>query len=294
LSQLDNTSPFSGISERFISRQDWAQFVQKVLEVTAEAYKGFCQKYTIKQDWEKDTFIIVFGDTLTINVEDTLTITLEDTFTINLVDDIQTMIYKYRLYWNVLPQKFLYTPEMKTGEENSNKAVKIDIELSNWHLSEDDRIYFVWECKLLADINLIRNRILREKHRRLIPEYVTEGMVRFLDEHWKYSSEFDDAGMLGFVLYGAIEEIVNAINLAMINPKPLPKAPTSDQRHLWALMCAQKLSKADHLKACNPNPLDGFVVYQSEHRRAFCGRDIRLHHLFFDFDVQTSTYETDN
>ena len=91
-----------------------------------------------------------------------------------------------------------------------------------------------------------------------------------------------------------VQKVLEVTVVAIINPKPLPKVSTSDQRHLWALMRAQKLSKADHLKACNPNPFDGFVIYQSEHHRDFCGRDIRLYHLFFDFDVQTSTYETDN
>ena len=183
--------------------------------------------------------------------------------------------------------KKLYTDEMMIGTETPKKAVELDIciSLSDWLRCEDD-FYFTWECKLVADTAVIANKAEREKHRRLVPEYITKGMVRFLDEHWQYSSKVDDAGILGFVLYGDVDKIVETINQAILNPPLLPKPSTSDLRHYWALHHAQTLSEADHLKICNPSPIEDFVLYHSRHHRNFCGRDIQLYHVFlvFNFD----------
>ncbi len=248
------------ISDPFTDLQDWKKFVPRVLKVTVEAYRLLFQQPISR--WN------------------------EDTFRINLVKRIKYVIYKHRISdMKIESPKPIYTKKMIQGMESPKKAVEPDIciGLADWLRYEDD-FHFIWECKLVADTTIIANKALKDKHAHLPSEYVVEGMVRFLDEHWKYSSEVDDAGMLGFVLYGEADKIVEAINLAILNPPSLPKAPTSDQRRLWAVLRAQMLSQADHLKVCNPSPIEDFAVYQSEHRRNFCGRALRLYHLFLIFD----------
>lgn len=262
----------TNIPEQFTDLQDWKKFVPRVLKVTSQAYRLMCQRPISR--WS------------------------EDTFRINLVDSIKYVIFQHQIYdMKVENPKKLYTEEMMLGKDPPKKAVELDIciGLSDWLRYQDD-FYFTWECKLIADITGIDDKALKDEHKHLISDYVTEGMVRFLDEHWKYSGEVDDAGMLGFVLYGKIDKIVDAINLAILSPPPPPRSSTSDQRRLWALLRAQMLSAADHLKACNPSPIEDLIVYQSKHHRDFNGRGIRLYHLFlvFDFDTQATKSGADN
>ncbi len=253
MSQLDEGSVTSGVSGDFVDPDFWDGFVQDVLELTVESYRILYKKIRPRLGWK------------------------EDTFTINLVDSVRYVIHQQSYPFSVEGQRYIYTPEMKSGEESPDKAVKIDIAMYHWESRSNERIYFAWECKLIVD------QARQKKHERLIPEYITKGIVRFIDGLWKYSEDVNDAGMLGYVLYGNPVDIVKAINQAILDPPPTPP-PSANTRYRQAILCAQTLSLSDLLKTCDPGPVKDFAIYRSCHQRPFCGRDIWLYHLFLIFD----------
>lgn len=213
----------------------WQTFLRVVLEVTVEAYQIMRQKRGARCEWE------------------------EDTFTLNLFKHLLPLASRHPIGLNVKPQVLVFTPEMETGEVSTNEAKKIDLQLWLGSWENHDRIYFAWEAKLIAD------RYMEESYEHLIAEYVTNGIVdRFIDG--KYSSEVNDAGMLGYILLGDANIIVDQINRSML----------SSQR-------IRKLSEEDYLM--NSNPIDGLTdVYSSCHKRVFCDRAICLYHMFLTFD----------
>ncbi len=206
-----------------------------VLEVTVEAYQTMRQKGNAHHGWP------------------------EDTFTLNLFKYILPLASRHPIGLNVKPQVFVFTPEMETGEVSTNEAKKIDIQLWLGSWENHDRIYFAWEAKLIAD------RYAHESYEHLVAEYITDGIVdRFIDG--KYSSEVNDAGMLGYVLVGDVSTIVDQINQSM---------------HAYQRL--RKLLEDDHLK--RTDPIGSFTdAYCSYHKRVFCGRAIRLSHLLLTFD----------
>jgi hypothetical protein len=258
LGQLDDFAPQQDISNDFVSADDWNGFVRNVLEITVEAHLRLQKRCIPLLTWE------------------------ENTFTINLIDDIGYAIRKNRYSYFVRDQKFVYTQAMKEGKVSPNEAPKIDIAMYSWSLSTSDDIYFAWECKLIVD------RARETKHDHLIREYVIDGMVRFVDGHWKYSGDVDEAGMLGYVLYGDTLDIVDAINTAILNPPQFrDEAALADDRYKWARQRAQTLSASDRLELCNPSPVEGTTIYQSNHKRDFNDRDILLYHIFLHFQFAT-------
>jgi hypothetical protein len=175
-------------------------------------------------------------------------------------------------------QRTIYTPEMMAGEVSPKKAVKIDIKIWDKNWDNEDEIYFTWECKLIVD------NAREDKHRRLVPEYITNGIVRFLDANWRYAQTVNDAGILGYVLYGEAAQIVEAINQEMLAIPRRPESSMKDVRAMQALQAARRLSSSDQLKLCNPSPVNTFIFYESCHRRHFCNQVIRLYHFFLTFD----------
>ena len=116
---------------------------------------------------------------------------------------------------------------MKAGEESIREAKVIDLRL--WgHWEDYHQVHFVWECKRVAKASKST-----KTYKGLIPEYITEGMFRFLDE--EYASGLNDAGMLGYVLTGNIPSIVHSINRSM----------TSSRRE-------RKLDMVDNLRQAAP------------------------------------------
>lgn len=213
----------------------WQTFVKVVLGVTVEACQSMRQKGNARREWE------------------------EDTFTLNLFKHIVPIASRHPIGLNVKPQVLVFTKEMEAGDVSTKEAKKIDIQLWLGSWENHDRIYFAWEAKLLAD------RYIDDAHEHLVAEYIKDGIVdRFIDE--KYSSEVNEAGMLGYVLVGDVSTIVEQINQSMHAP----------QRH-------RKLSEEDHLK--KSTPIGSFTdVYGSCHKRVFCDRAICLYHLLLTFD----------
>ncbi len=251
---LDQQSLDIDMPDIFVSPEEWTGFLQDVLETTVAAYLILKRENTVRGTWE----------------EDILTIRME-----------KCMNRLSRMYKSPLcaqTQQPIYTPEMMVGKVSPKKAVKLDIKVWDKNWDNEDEIYFTWECKLIVD------KAREDKHRRLIPEYITNGIVRFLDSNWRYAQAVNEAGILGYVLYGEVAQIVEAINQEMLAIPRRPESSMKDVRAMQALQAARKLSSSDQLKLCNPGPINNFIFYESRHHRHFCNQDIRLYHFFLTFD----------
>ena len=251
---LDQQSLDVDMPDIFVSPEEWTGFLQEVLETTVAAYHILKRESIVSSSWE------------------------EDTFTIRMERCVNRLSRIYKSPLRAQTQRPIYTPEMMVGKVSPKKAVKLDIKVWDKNWDNEDEIYFTWECKLIVD------NAREDKHRRLVPEYITNGIVRFLDANWRYAQAVNDAGILGYVLYGEVEQVVEAINQEMLAIPRRPESSMKDVRAMQALQAARKLSSSDQLKLCNPGPVNNFVFYESRHRRHFCNQDIRLYHFFLTFD----------
>jgi len=211
---------------------EWNSFVRAVLEVTILGYQWMRQKSIARLKWE------------------------EDHFTTNLEDCMRPFAYKIGV--TVVSQIASYTPKMKAGEESIREAKVLDLRL--WgHWENYHQVHFVWECKRVAPKHKGSNT-----YKDLIPEYISEGMFRFLDE--EYAVGLSDAGMLGYVLAGDVPSIVRGINRSM----------TSSRRE-------RKLDITENLRQADP--IGTFTdVYLSCHKRAVSRSLVQIHHMFLKFD----------
>ncbi len=231
------TIPLSSVGEPKQFPIPWSSFVQIVLEITVEAHQNMRRDKIAQRGWEEDIFTALL-----------------------VTKYIRPIVRKHPLSLVVEPQTPVYseamTEAMKSGQISPKEAPQIDIKviMPRWDYNE---VYFAWECKLVGD-----KRSNRE-YARLISEYVTEGIFRFIDG--KYSSEVDDAGMLGYVLEGDVSNIVSDINESMLSSKR-----------------RRQLAASDHL--IPDTPLNINDTYRSQHHRKKDSSKIRLKHLFLTFD----------
>ena len=251
---LDQQSLDVDMPDIFVSPEEWTGFLQDVLETTVAAYLILKRENTVRSTWE------------------------EDTFTIRMETCMNRLSRMYKSPLHAQTQRPIYTPEMMAGEVSPKRAVKIDIKIWDRNWDNEDEIYFTWECKLIVD------NAREDKHRRLVPEYITNGIVRFLDANWRYAQVVNDAGILGYVLYGEVAQIVEAINQEMLEIPQRPESSSKDDRVRLASQAARKLSSSDQLTLCNPGPINNFIFYESRHCRHFCNQDIRLYHFFLTFE----------
>ncbi len=94
-------------------------------------------------------------------------------------------------------------------------------------------------------------------------EYVNEAIYRFINR--EYADGLDNAGVLGYVLDGQVDNIVKDINSSMSRIRKNPP-----------------LSQSNHLRPTRA--IDDFKeVYLSRHKRTD-STTIHLHHLFLTFD----------
>ncbi len=231
---LGFASSSTGSSDRF--RIPWSSFVELVLEITVEAYHDMRHDLVAQQDWEEDRF----------------TIWLTNRY-------IQPIARRHPLNLIAVSQTEEYTDGMYSGKVSTRTASRIDIRLfQSW--MDHNKVYFAWECKRVGDKGMIK------EYGPLIPKYVTEGIMRFIDE--EYSAGLDDAGMLGYVLAGDVVNIVGDINASMQHGRR--QRPLPDSNHLG-------LAPA----------VGSFVdVYESNHTRVASQTHICLRHLFLTFDLE--------
>ena len=164
---LDQPSLDVDMPDPFVSPEEWTAFLQEVLETTVAAYHILKRENTVRNSWE------------------------EDTFTIQMERCLNQLSRKYKSSLRAQTQRPIYTPEMMAGEVSPKKAVKLDIKVWDKNWDNEDEIYFTWECKLIVD------KAREDKHMRLVHEYITNGIVRFLDANWKYAQAVNNAGILG-------------------------------------------------------------------------------------------------
>lgn len=219
-----------------ISQGLWDAFVHVVLDITVQGYEAMRKNIRPSLGWE------------------------ENHFTMNLADFMRTIAQDHSFLFviDICLEVPIYTEEMKLGLDTYKEAKLIDLQLRDPSSANYDKVYFAWEAKRISD------RQLDSENGYLVGEYVGEGIFRFIDA--KYSSEVNDAGMLGYILVGEAAHIVPCINQSMQDPKR-----------------KRRLTDKDYLK--HADPIGTFTdVYESTHARAKGKPDIRLTHLFFTFD----------
>jgi len=208
----------------------WDDFVQLVLEITIQAYKSMHQEKQAQRDWE------------------------EDTFTSNLEAHLQPIALENAVL--VEPFKTVITDDMREGKQSHKKANEIDLSLfMPW--KDYDKIHFAWEAKKIGD------KRIDKKYQILNSEYVNEAIYRFI--RLKYAAGLSNAGILGYVLAGEPEIIVEDINQTMGRIREKAALPPSN-----------------HLRITDPIG-DFRDIYKSQPTRTD-STQIELHHLLLCFD----------
>ncbi len=261
MSYLDRPSSDSGGVESFSDPTRWEDFVQEVLEVTIQAYEHLHKK-----------------DLVSLQSE-------EDFFTTHLKRCLRPLAFDRGI--RIHSQSLIDSPEIIAGQLAAKNAKRLDLYLYPIWEQNYDTIYFTWECKRIAPSS--------EKD-HLIYDYVVNGVARFLHEEWEYAGKVNDSGMLGYVLSGNVEKIVEDINQKMLaSSRSRSEEQTKSRSARGSLsLSSYPFSSADHLTLSSP--LATFEhIYQSRHYRAFQGNNIRLYHLFltFDFDKIGQEQESD-
>src|SRR5437660_9675422 len=91
----------------FVSPEQWAGFLQEVLETTVAAYLMLKRESTALSDWK------------------------ENIFTLQIIKYMKQFIRAGKTSLCAQEQQYIYTSEMMVGDEDPDKAVKLDIKV--WH-----------------------------------------------------------------------------------------------------------------------------------------------------------------
>jgi hypothetical protein len=130
----------------------------------------------------------------------------ETLITAGLYDHIDKIINEVDLPFIVVPEFHQYTREIKKGKINPNKAKRFDLLFTNFQYKP--RLKFGIEAKLLLEQSTTTKNATT-----LINEYVENaGMGKFINRIYE-----SDGFMLGYILNGNTESIVEKINLKITN-----------------------------------------------------------------------------
>lgn len=212
----------------------WSDFVQVVLEVTIEAYRNMRQDRVTERSWEENVFTLRLG-----------------------YDYIRPIAFDYNLPLRVSVRTKTHTEVMRMGKQKTNEANEIDLQIFDIGEKDHHKKHFVWEAKRVGD------KRLDSAYGNLNSEYVNEAIYRFIER--EYADGLNDAGVLGYILAGNVEIIVEDINQSMSRIRKKPALPTSNN------LC---ISQSIH---------DFKDIYLSNHIRTD-NTNIQLHHLFLTFD----------
>jgi hypothetical protein len=142
-------------------------------------------------------------------------------------------------------QREIPEDDLQTGKERG----RIDLRFTHGYRED---IYFAFECKRLNKIDS------KNKINSLAPEYVKEGMMRFVIG--KYASSVDKGGMIGYVMNGNTDTAIRAVNRNINNNK-------------------------ESLKISNPNALcssslrpDSLEIKETKHE--LDNRNFMIYHIF--------------
>lgn len=130
----------------------------------------------------------------------------ETQITAGIYAHIDSIITKQKLLFDIVPEFYVYTKEIKLGKINPKKAKRFDLRITTWDKSYE-RFRFGVEAKLLAE-----NNFDKKDANYLIKEYVEDaGMGKFIKN--LYDPESYSVGiMLGQIINGTVENIKNRIN----------------------------------------------------------------------------------
>lgn len=221
-----SSSSSAGISSHFTLR--WDSFVEYVLDVTIRAYENMRKDAILHTDYDEETLSAIFAE-----------------------DYIDPVAHIQPPYLIVTTEVRVINQDMKSGIQNIRESPKIDIKMfGSWQKDYKDK-YFAWECKKVTDQS------------DLIGKYIKLGIFRFCDG--VYSSNVNNAGMIGYVVTGDISKIVDKINQSMISPRRERTLPSKENL---------VLDKTRHSLS---------DIYTSTHERA-SNTNILLHHLFLTFN----------
>lgn len=130
----------------------------------------------------------------------------ETIITAGICGHIESIIAKYRLPFDIVPEYFVYSEKIKKGKLMPKKAKRFDLRILTWN-AKNETIKFGVEAKILADKNFKSKIALN-----LIKEYVQDaGMGKFINKIYDQST-YNDGFMLGYILNGGIENILRKIN----------------------------------------------------------------------------------
>ena len=142
-------------------------------------------------------------------------------------------------------QREIPEDDLQTGKERG----RIDLRFTHGYR---ENIYFAFECKRLNKIDS------KNKINSLAPEYVKEGMMRFVTR--KYASSVDKGGMIGYVMDGNIDTAIRAVN-----------------RNINHNRINLKISKSNSLLPSSLIPSNSEI---KETQHDLDGRNFMIHHIF--------------
>lgn len=150
--------------------------------------------------------LVINGYNDYINDDKKIFVIDEETITAGLSGHIENRIDNEELHFEIVPELRQYSKDIKSGLIKPRKAKRLDLRITNFQLIPKRR--FCIEAKLLAETNTFSKNA-----NRLINEYVEDaGMGKFINQI--YDKElFDDGFMLGYILNGSTDGIVDKINL---------------------------------------------------------------------------------
>lgn len=163
--------------------------------------------------------------------------------------DCQRFSKLTRQSWYIIREYYHDSEGVTSGDDDPDKSPRIDIIIVTW-TAEYEEIKFPFECKLLD-----------ENNSDLIRLYVKKGLIdRYLTEK-DYADKSFWGGMIGYILTGDPDNIVNKINLQIEKQLADPNA------YLRNLQPVNKLT----------------TIYFSLHQRSELVKSLRITHLLFSF-----------
>lgn len=159
----------------------------------------------------------------------------ETIITAGLYDHIDKVIDEVDLPFIIVPEFHQYTNEIKKGKVNPNTAKRFDLLLT--HFQYKPRLKFGVEAKLLAETNTATKNATT-----LIREYVENaGMGKFINRIYE-----EDGFMLGYILNGEKEQIVQKINLKITNTYSNKEHLIKHKNHYLSTYILNKKQKEIH------------------------------------------------
>lgn len=131
----------------------------------------------------------------------------ETIITAGICGHIDTIIKKQALPFDIITEYCIHSENIKRGKLSPKKAKRFDLRILSWD-KNNKKLTFGVEAKLLVETNYNSKKI-----KNLINEYVENaGMGKFINKIYDESA-YNYGLMLGYVLNGKTNNIVEEINI---------------------------------------------------------------------------------